>query len=68
MARKLSAPTSRSSPCRRRRRAHRARPDAGVDIACELVERIRDSGAFDGAHLIPVSRYREVARRLEAMR
>ena len=40
-------------------------PDAGVDIACDLVERIRESGAFDGIHLIPVGRYREVARRLE---
>jgi 5,10-methylenetetrahydrofolate reductase len=39
---------------------------AGVDFACELIERIRESGAFDGVHLIPVSRYREVARRLEA--
>jgi 5,10-methylenetetrahydrofolate reductase len=39
---------------------------AGVDFACELVERIRESGAFDGVHLIPVSRYREVAGRLEA--
>jgi 5,10-methylenetetrahydrofolate reductase len=38
---------------------------AGVDFACDLVERIRDSGAFDGVHLIPVSRYREVARRLD---
>jgi hypothetical protein len=26
---------------------------------------IRDSGAFDGVHLIPVSKYREVAARLE---
>jgi 5,10-methylenetetrahydrofolate reductase len=39
---------------------------AGVEFACELVEQVRDSGAFDGVHLIPVSRYREVARRLEA--
>ena len=39
--------------------------NAGVDAACELVEAIRDSGAFDGVHLIPVSRYREVAARLE---
>ncbi len=38
---------------------------AGVEIACELVEAIRESGAFDGVHLIPVSRYREVAARLE---
>jgi hypothetical protein len=32
-----------------------------------MVCQIRDSGAFDGAHLIPVRRYREVARRLETM-
>ena len=38
---------------------------AGVEIACELVTAIRDSGAFDGVHLIPVSRYREMASRLE---
>jgi 5,10-methylenetetrahydrofolate reductase len=40
-------------------------PTAGVALACDLVEAIRDSGAFDGVHLIPVSRYREVAARLE---
>ena len=40
-------------------------PAAGVEMACDLVEQIRESGAFDGAHLIPVSRYREVAARLE---
>jgi len=28
---------------------------------------IRDSGAFDGVHLIPVTRYREVAARLEQL-
>ncbi|HUE05797.1 MAG TPA: methylenetetrahydrofolate reductase [Acidimicrobiales bacterium] len=39
--------------------------NAGVDAACELVERIEESGALDGVHLIPVSRYREVAARLE---
>ena len=38
---------------------------AGVEMACELVEEIRESGAFDGTHLIPVARYREVAARLE---
>ena len=42
-------------------------PGAGVDLACEMVSQIRDSGAFDGRHLIPVHRYREVARRLETM-
>lgn len=41
-------------------------PSAGVAIACDLVEQIRDSGAFDGVHLIPVSRYREITSRLEA--
>ena len=41
-------------------------PDAGVDVACQLIEDIRESGIFDGVHLIPVSRYREVASRLEA--
>lgn len=41
--------------------------EAGVALACDLVCRIRDSGAFDGVHLVPVRRYREVARRLEAL-
>lgn len=39
---------------------------AGVSIACDLVEQIRVSGAFDGVHLIAIKRYREVASRLEA--
>jgi methylenetetrahydrofolate reductase (NADPH) len=39
--------------------------NAGVDAACELVEAIRDAHALDGVHLIPVTRYREVAARLE---
>ena len=39
--------------------------DAGVDFACQMVSDIRDSGAFDGVHLIPVSRYREIAARLD---
>ncbi len=38
---------------------------AGVEAACDLVLQIRDSGAFAGVHLIPVTRYREVAARLE---
>ena len=40
-------------------------PDAGVDVAVELVAEIEAAGCFDGVHLIPVSRYREVAARLE---
>jgi methylenetetrahydrofolate reductase (NADPH) len=40
-------------------------PDAGVEAACDHILKIRDTGAFDGVHLIPVSRYRQVAARLE---
>jgi len=40
-------------------------PNVGVDLACELALAIRDSGAFDGVHLIPGIRYRAVAARLE---
>jgi 5,10-methylenetetrahydrofolate reductase len=40
-------------------------PEAGVEIACEMVCGARDTGAFDGVHLVPVRRYRDVARRLE---
>jgi methylenetetrahydrofolate reductase (NADPH) len=36
-----------------------------VDAACEQVARLRESGAFDGVHLVPVQRYRELAARLE---
>ncbi len=39
-------------------------PDVGLDLALEQIEEIKRSGAFDGVHLVPVSRYREVASRL----
>jgi 5,10-methylenetetrahydrofolate reductase len=42
-------------------------PRAGVDLAYESVEQIRASGAFDGVHLVPVTRYREVAARFEPL-
>lgn len=42
-------------------------PSAGVEFACDLVGQVRDCGAFDGVHLVPVHRYREVAARLEQM-
>jgi methylenetetrahydrofolate reductase (NADPH) len=42
-------------------------PGAGVELACEAVEAIRASRQFDGVHLIPVTRYREVATRLELL-
>ncbi len=67
MARKLTAeipqlavPESIVSLIERDRRA-------GVEFAIDLIGKIRDSGAFDGVHLIPVSRYRELAARLEAL-
>ena len=40
---------------------------AGVEAACQLVLDIRESGAFEGVHLVPVGRYREVAARLESL-
>lgn len=39
--------------------------NAGVEAACQQVLSIRDSGAFDGVQLVPVSRYRQVAALLE---
>ena len=41
--------------------------DSGVEIACDHIRAIRDSGAFEGVHLIPVTRYREMAARLETL-
>jgi len=40
-------------------------PEAGTEMACEMVAAVRDTGAFDGVHLVPVSRYREVAAELK---
>ena len=40
-------------------------PHAGVEIACETVDAVRHSGVFEGVHLVPVGRYREVSARLE---
>jgi 5,10-methylenetetrahydrofolate reductase len=41
---------------------------AGVEAACRQIEAVRETGAFDGVHLIPVTRYRDVAARLEQAR
>jgi methylenetetrahydrofolate reductase (NADPH) len=41
-------------------------PDAGVTAACDQVLALAESGAFDGVHLIPVTRYPQVAARLAA--
>jgi methylenetetrahydrofolate reductase (NADPH) len=42
-------------------------PVVGLDLACEQIESIEASGAFDGVHLVPVTRYRELAERLAEM-
>ncbi|MFN8038709.1 MAG: hypothetical protein U0Q07_05805 [Acidimicrobiales bacterium] len=42
-----------------------ADPRAGVALAVELVTGVRESHAFDGVHLVPVSLYRQVAAALE---
>jgi hypothetical protein len=40
-------------------------PAAGVDAVVDLVAAIGEHGGFAGAHIIGVSRYRELAARLE---
>lgn len=42
-----------------------ADPEAGVEAACEQILALRDTEAFAGVHLVPVSRYRSVAAQLE---
>jgi len=66
MARKITADIPQLAVPDAWLRAIERDPLAGVELACDLVAGIRASGAFDGVHLIPVSRYREVAARLEA--
>ncbi|HYN37340.1 MAG TPA: methylenetetrahydrofolate reductase [Actinomycetota bacterium] len=41
-------------------------PDAGIELACRQIDEIKESGAFDGVHLVPVGKYREVAERLQS--
>ena len=40
-------------------------PSLGVELALEQIEEIKESGGFDGVHLVPVGKYREVAARLQ---
>jgi methylenetetrahydrofolate reductase (NADPH) len=40
-------------------------PQYGLTVAVELCESIRSAGTFAGVHLVPVSRYREMALLLE---
>jgi 5,10-methylenetetrahydrofolate reductase len=65
MARKLSADTPELTVPDHLIASLEADPDAGVDFACQMVHDIREAGAFDGVHLVPVSRYRQIASRLE---
>ena len=67
MARKLSAEVPELAVPENVQRALDVDPLAGVEFACELVGAIKSAGAFDGVHLVPVARYREVAARLETM-
>jgi 5,10-methylenetetrahydrofolate reductase len=39
-------------------------PEFGIDLACQQIQTIKDSGAFAGVHLVPVGKYQEVAARL----
>lgn len=41
-----------------------ADPEAGLDLACRQIDELRESGAFDGVHLVPVRRYAEMTARL----
>jgi hypothetical protein len=65
MARKLSAEIPQLAVPERLIRALDEDGNAGVDFACQMVSEIRESRVFDGVHLIPVARYREIATRLE---
>ncbi len=67
MARKLSADIPQLAVPAELIDALESDRDAGLDFACRMVSDVRDSGAFDGVHLIPVSRYREIAARLDPM-
>ncbi len=42
-------------------------PEAGVDAACAHVLALRDAGVVDGVHLVAISRYAEVAQRLNGL-
>jgi len=65
MARKLTATIPELAVPDEVTRRVDADPAAGVDVACELIDAIRESGAFDGVHLIPVGRYTEMASRFD---
>jgi 5,10-methylenetetrahydrofolate reductase len=65
MARKIGTEISQLAVPDTWVRAIDADSNAGVRLACDLVVDLRETGLFDGAHLIPVSKYRELASDLE---
>ena len=65
MARKLSAEVPQLTVPDSLVAALEVDRDAGVDFACDMIAELREAAVFDGVHLIPVSRYRELAARLE---
>lgn len=42
-------------------------PEYGIYFALEQIEAIRDCGSFNGVHLVPVTRYRQIAKRLRSL-
>ena len=66
MARKLSADVPQLAAPLSTIEALEQDPTAGVRLAVDTVLAIRESGAFSGAHVIPVRKYRELASTLEA--
>ena len=43
-------------------------PEVGLELACEQIATLEESGAVDGVHLVPVSRYSKMAERLKQVR
>ena len=68
MARKLSADVPQLAVPSHLIETVDADPNAGVRFAADLIDDVRSTGHFDGVHLVPVSRYREVAATLMARR
>lgn len=68
MARKLSADVPQLAVPSHLIETVDADPNAGVRFAADLIDDVRATDHFDGVHLVPVSRYREVAATLMARR
>ena len=66
MAQKLSADVPQLAAPPSTIEALERDPTAGVRLAVDTVLAIRESGAFAGAHVVPVRKYRELAATLES--